>query len=398
MKALIKSFANALSPFSSRLDKVLFLTASASLFLTCVALLLFSNTRPLNLLYYGTFGVAAASTVVLVIKRRDFIPRSTDIAIITFVTIAIVSKAANPSSSFPQVPLVVSAIYLVCSRLFNKGNVSFFLWLLTAAFLVFHIAFLVYYRQPILHARFDVRLGAVFQNENTTGYFLLYGLCLFLWASFHKKWHLFWLLPALASLVFILYTGSRSALIIALIVSFLYLFLLLPRRLWWIAFSLLALSMVGILLVLNLPALSWFAKRIAQASSGKDYSTNERLSLAQEAFQMFLAKPVCGWGYNGMSVYSTRHLFAHNNFLGLASDYGLFGLIAFEFLLFLPFAKLISGIKRGMNKNEKFVLMISLSVFCVQFFYVNSQLKFEYIFLALAAAQLTPIKKDVYFI
>ena len=394
----MKAFKNALAPFSNRLDRGLFLLASGTLFLTFIALLLFSNTYPLNYLYYGTFGIAAIAVIILVIRRRDFAPRYTDIALLTFTAIAIVSKLVNPSSPFPQVPLVVVAIYLICSRLFTRGNVSFFLWLCTAAFVVFLVVFVIYYREPILHARFSERIGSAFQNVNTVGYFFLYGLCLFLWAALRKRWALLWLLPAAACIILILFTGSRSALLISLIVSFCYLFLVLPRKLWWISFVLLIGALVGMVLILNLPALRWLAQRLGQASSGEDYSTNERLALAQEAFQMFLAKPLCGWGYNGMSVYSTRHLFAHNNFLGLASDYGLFGLLAFEFLLFLPVLKLIRKARGGFNKNDKFVIMISLSVFAVQFFYVNSQLKFEYIFLALAATQLTPINKDVYLI
>ena len=163
----------------------------------------------------------------------------------------------------------------------------------------------------------------------------------------------------------------------------------------WVAGLIVALAIVLAIIALQTPFFASVRTRLEKALLGEDWSTIERLTLAKEAGLMFLSKPFFGWGYNGIRAYSTQHLFAHNNFLGLLADFGLFGFLCFESMLILPMIrsrkKLKSG--NGLQHVKDGLFLLLLAVFLIQFFYVNYQLKFEFVFMGLASV-LTPLVPD----
>ena len=252
------------------------------------------------------------------------------------------------------------------------------------AFLIFLIVFVIYYRNNILALDFQARIGNFFQNENTVGYYFVYGFSLCLWFSSKKKFALLWLIPAFADVLMILYTGSRSSLLIVIVLTIVFLFSLFRLKYWWLPTIIMISSAIIIIMLLNIPALSSFSSRISKLLSGDDTSLLERMMLLKEGLFMFVSKPLIGWGYNGMRSVSTGHLFAHNNFVQLLADFGIFGFLLFESLLFLPIIKMIGGVKkRALNEPVFLFLSLIIPLFMIQFFYANYQLKFEYIFLSI---------------
>lgn len=391
MVIMIKDIRDSINHENGRLNKALLIIGYFFFFGFCLSILLFSNNSSLNKIYYGFFALFAIVVIIQSIRKRNFYLKIEDIGLALFLLCVVIAKVVNKGSKFSITPFSVVAIYIVCSRFFNRDNIKANMSILNIAFLCFAAVFIVYYRNQILHFNLSVRIGSYFQNENTVGYFFVYGLSFIFYECFKKKFHLLWLLAGVVYILLIILSGSRSALIISLVMSMCFLLLICGKKYLWLSASLVLLLIIGILLVVSLPIFNDLMKRIAQSISGQDASTNERLQLAQEGFYMFLSKPLSGWGYNGMTSSSTNHLFAHNNIVGLLSDFGLFGFLGFMVAFIFPIVIRIKNYKYCPKNVNNALLLGALAIFIVQFFYVNYQLKFEYVFIALFSVA-SPIK------
>jgi len=78
-------------------------------------------------------------------------------------------------------------------------------------------------------------------------------------------------------------------------------------------------------------------------------SAQEREDLMVRAGTVALAHPLTGIGMGNFHAYSIREKRAHNSFLEIAAELGIFGLIAFLVLIISPFRSL-----RQIERNVKF--------------------------------------------
>ena len=120
---------------------------------------------------------------------------------------------------------------------------------------------------------------------------------------------------------------------------------------------------------------------------GMDYSTANRIDLFFQSIYLFLKKPVFGWGNNVFSIYSSERLFAHNNLTELLCSFGLFGFLPFEYIIVQSYLR----IKKSKLHSDSidYSLLLLICFFLIQFFYVNSQLKFDWIAIAIFASEAT---------
>ncbi len=260
-------------------------------------------------------------------------------------------------------------------------------------FTVFALYFIIFYRSILLEFSIE-RIGDQFDNINTVAYYFLYGFVASITLIKPKKIISFLLIIPSLVFVFLIYrTGSRSALILAIICLLIIPFHMFrdKKRLFpflidfgFIVFGIIA--VIAIERILNVNIFSRLGEFFdALKGDGVDYSSANRIELVFQSFELFLRKPVFGWGNNVFSIYSSERLFAHNNITELLCDFGLFGFIPFEAIIIISLLK----IKRSKKFSEttSFALLLVVSFFGIQFFYVNSQLKFDWVAIAFFASE-----------
>lgn len=274
-------------------------------------------------------------------------------------------------------------------------------FLILLAFAGFAIYFAFYYRNQLFDFSIE-RIGDKFDNLNTVGYYFLFAFVSSLMFINRKKIiTLLLLIPTGVFLFFLYRTGSRSALILAflsLIIFIFYFFrglkIIIP------VIAILCIFGLGVFFAIigekafNISIFSRLGEFFSALNGeGTDYSSANRIELAIQSFQLFLRKPLFGWGNNVFSIYSSERLFAHNNITELLCDYGLFGFLPFESILVFSYYL----IKKSKTKNRSvdYSILLLICVFGIQFFYVNSQLKFDWIAIAFFASEATLCAKDI---
>ena len=386
---MIDAFKLAFSKPTNLFGKILLSISFCSFFLTCVFLMLFSASK-WHILYYFSFSLFALSVAFdFLFFHRDLRVYPFECVALVFLLITVISQQINPLSSFVSTPFSVVLLFLFTFRFCRERTVASVIpYLVFLSFVVFLVAFYVVYARQLISLDFSTRLGDAFDNQNSVGYYFVYGFASTLWVLFHKKWNWLWslLLPFIVLGAFS--TGSRSSLIIIAILAFAFAYFWFGKKhkFVFIGFIIFFLCLTGILL--SLPQFADLLERILASVFGQDTSTIERTQVLREGIIAFLESPLFGWGYNGMRLYSTNHVFSHNNLVGLLSDFGIFGFLSFETMIIIP---AIYAVRNKENKDMFiYVWLILLAVFSIQFFYCNYQRKLEYIFLAFACSR-TPV-------
>lgn len=143
------------------------------------------------------------------------------------------------------------------------------------------------------------------------------------------------------------YTGSRKGLLLVGMISF---FIGIDYLMWQRVKTYSQRFMIIILSLII--ALGFCAKRLSDISNdvmsvqraeallrGEDrWSAQTRYSMIGEGIELWLERPIFGWGGGGFSIKSGFRTYSHNNYVELLSNYGFIGLCLyyiFYFKLFL---------------------------------------------------------------
>lgn len=113
-----------------------------------------------------------------------------------------------------------------------------------------------------------------------------------------------------------------------------------------------------------------------------DASINQRLSYYAASIKIIKSSPLIGIGIGNWKLVSIKYLnnemneyivagFAHNDFLQLASEIGLIGLMCYIMIFYLIFFKLINGVIKDRNYLINLTLLVMLVVY-----FIDSMLNF----------------------
>lgn len=105
-----------------------------------------------------------------------------------------------------------------------------------------------------------------------------------------------------------------------------------------------------------------FARMQTLTTSG---STNTRIGMYREAFEMFKASPLVGVGYSQFRVLSRYGTYAHATYAELIADSGIFGMLIFMYPVLVTGKRLVIGKFSG-NSYYKSVL---LALYAVEIFF-----------------------------
>lgn len=382
---------------SERLIKIL-----DYIFLACIGLFVFTNSvwGEMGAWRFTVYLVTAAMIAVFVIRttmRKEIVFGPSVPLILLFLVANILAWLFNMSAApIPQTPVLCSVMFLFVYLFAKNSDIrldkmvfSFFFGILA-----FALVFIFHYRNELLHFNTELRLGDYFDNINNVAYYLLYGSTASLYLAYKNKKIVHKILFYLAEAIFfflLLSTGSRSALLINVILFFLELYFAFGKKRPAVFLGVTVLvAGLGLLVCFTVPSIQPLAQRYLNAIlsilgvESRESSTAARLTFPLQAIPIFLARPLFGWGRNYASNFVLENVSLHNNFANLLVDSGIMGFIPFEALLVLPIVNSFRQRKRSETAYHKYVLAIlmALGIFLVQFFYPNSQQKTEFLIMA----------------
>lgn len=283
------------------------------------------------------------------------------ISFVLFCVSALFSSLLTGFKSFLSTPLLNTLLIVILYTHFivaNPKERKKCFSVLYLSLIVFAVIYCITYRAEIFSLDFS-RLGSEFGDENDISILLAFGFAFsFFYLFKSKKWYTL-LLNTFFSLAFIglsFTCGSKIAILIVLIVSFIIFAKHFGTKRWYLTILLMAVVIAGLIIVLQLPVFSTLKDRFLNmlyTFVGKQYknlnpdsSTEGRLEMIINGFSLFLRRPLFGYGLNGYHVFSTHHSgWSHNHWSDTLCNYGLIG----TFLYHLPF---VLYLKKSTNKNN----------------------------------------------
>lgn len=306
--------------------------------------------------------------------RLDF----SSICMFLFFVAAFISTAVAKFKNFVMTPVLLHSITVIVYLylLSNKKKTKTFLWIAYLAVAVFASVFLVRYHREIL-ALDSTRLGAAFGDQNDISIFLalgfLFSLFLILFSSdlFLMVFGLFFLcLFSLCGLS----TGSKIFLLLIVVSSIVAIFIRLGTRRWHISLIVVFALLLLAGFVLSLPFATTIRSRLldavatlfsgsAKTASSIDGSTSDRLNMLIASFELFLQRPIFGFGINGfLTNNSFNRAWAHNNLGEFLTDFGLIGTFLFHFGFFSSIYFYIIDRPRRRNNSLPILVLIFFMV------------------------------------
>ncbi len=395
------AFLNRVSN-NEKVKSFLKLFCSICLVLTFVLSLSLESVVPFNYVAIGCAAVFAAATIVYIILYGSFIIDIYIFLLLFFLLIQYISFIANAFASYTRTPTLMCLLSFFVYEFFIQLNKKerdklFNCICLSSLFLI--ILFSIYYFNDIISPNFSNRIGDYFGNQNDVArHFAFVFLCMLIliWKYNKLVFKILFSIIAIYTLYLILLTGSVSNTISALFCLAIFVYLLFPKRKKWLFAVLMAILFVVVLIVINLPAFSYFKTRISNmiysffgfgVSTSIDSSSVYRFCGALYGFKLLFQNPFFGNGYR--SVYRNYFIMSHNNISEIAASFGIFGLIVEELMICLPL------FNKWKDKKIE-VILINIYILIFQLFLVSYNAKIEAILLPMTFC-LSGIKFDSFF-
>lgn len=316
------------------------------------------------------------------------------ISFLLFCFFAVLSSLVNGVFRFSLTPIFLSLIcffiYTYC--LGNKQACSLMIYMAFLGAILFLALFVFRYWDNLIHFDFD-RLGSDFGDENDIGLFMAMGFSVSLYTFLQKK---NWITKVLFFLFACLFlyagasTGSKLFLITSVTVGILSIFLYFGLKKWWVSLLISCSLAVALILLLQLPFLgslkerfdSFFATLFGlknSSAASADYSTLQRFQMFQIGIDMFLRKPLLGYGSSGFANFANfNNGWSHNHFSETLCDFGILG----TFFFHVGFAYAFISYLRSKDKGSLQLPLLFLAFFFLMMFGValNSQKIYAYVF------------------
>lgn len=279
------------------------------------------------------------------------------LSFLLFAVSSLVSSALCGFKAFKTTPIFLSlltfVIYTYSKSIKGSVNLNSFLFSAFIGSVLFLFFFIFKYKRELIHLDFD-RIGSKFGDENDVALFLGFGLlCSFYYGvDFHKDTIIFNVFCLFLVLLFGLCgfsTGSKIFILISFLCFLYFPFAKCGKKKWWLAL-LINICLVAVFFALiNLPFFSTikdrffsfistlFGKSVGQGKTN-ELSTINRMDMFCCGMQMWMRKPIFGWGIWGFATFSGRAGgWSHNNISESFCNFGLIGTFLFHFGFIMSF-------------------------------------------------------------
>jgi hypothetical protein len=265
-------------------------------------------------------------------------------------------------------PVEILAMYFLFSNIVRDGKIRIVYPFVAAG--LFSLGYLLYTEGSLILLG-TMRIGnRMSGNANTVGYnFGIISLFVMWWYCNEKKWYKLMLFAIFAVVVFL--TGSKKALIL-LLMAFILLFGYSSDHAGrWLKLGIGFAAIVYIVFnvqlfydIIGFRVEAMFSTILYGKNSALySYSTDVRLKMIQEGFQIFLKTPIFGGGYNNFYANTTfRYDYSHNNYIELLCTFGLFGTLIYYSKHFSNLVFLLKKVVKSHRTDKDILFPLSLTI------------------------------------
>lgn len=291
-----------------------------------------------------------------------------------FIVASLISSALNLFKAFVFTPIYLSSItfFIYCYLKQTKDQRMF----LTSAFFglcLFAFVFIYHYRSEFLSLHFS-RLGSDFGDENDIAICFSLGFVLAVFNIFKKRNIILLIisiimLPVLGICGFS--TGSKTFVALCVVSSVVFIALFFGKKKWYwsviICGSLLTLGLI----LLSLPMFSSIKHRLLEMFStlfgqsvggarDDDLSTIGRIQMLFDGIELFLRKPLFGFGINGFFAHSSfGYAWSHNHISEILCSFGIVGTVFFHVGFFVSIKSYVK------QKNKELLVPFIICIFFI---------------------------------
>ena len=230
----------------------------------------------------------------------------------------------------------------------NKPIKKVLLLAVYAGLIAFLVYFIVVYRKALLS--FDIgRLGGIFGDENDIAIINCLGATLSFYFLFYNKNLFVKIISGIFAVLFsfcAVTSASKIVIILLFGIVVFFIFKINGKKRWWVSLIIIASIIALGVFLLNLPfassikyrflsMLNVFLSNQISGGSNNDLSTIERLIMFLNGTEMFMRKPLFGFGINGFANYGgINNGWSHNHISEILCNSGIVGTILYH----IPFA------------------------------------------------------------
>lgn len=343
------------------------------------------QTEGQNYAYYFTFfAVIGLTFLVNVLGRPTVSVKLPTIWYGIFIVLCALSSVwalYDPNLSLRYISRMVQVLLVCCCiALYIKTREDFerFTALFTAAVMI--MIFSIFVRTPysMWFLGFFGRIGynnVTGNNINTLAYICVVAVAISFCKAYYYKKRAYYLCTAL-ELLYIVLSSSRKALFVVAFLLFAMLMFYVNKRFYFLRLVLVISAVIGIAIAfLKVPALynaaGFRLEKMIDYVVNNDASADRSLALrkgfGEISAQLFYSHPIIGTGlannaYRIEQIYGLN-VYAHNNYLELASGLGIVGLITYYWY----YIYLLIGLGRRAYRGERlcvsmFLLLVATMV------------------------------------
>lgn len=300
------------------------------------------------------------------------------ISLSLFVFCGIFSSILNGFKNVVFTPLLLNIVSIILYLYLrsNKSLIKPSLFAIYLALSIFVLAFLILYGKDVLKLNFE-RLGNEFGDQNDVSLFLSLAFAMSLFFAFHAKPILFKILVLIiAGLAFVCGASTGSKVFILTVATSIIttIALFFGKKRWYLSLATIAVIVIMGIIMFSLPFMATTKKRLLlfissfvdigyNQSIGVDASSFDRFHLMKSSFQLFLNKPLFGYGINGFqNANGFYNGWSHNNLGEFLCDFGIIGTILFHSPI------IVSLVFYFMNKDNRNNITKRLAVLLIIFF------------------------------
>ena len=335
-------------------------------------------------LYFITWGLSIILLLLIATTFILFNKIRIDLIIISYILFcisALISCAFTGFITFNYTYFLLTffiiAIYEYAKC--NRRMIKILLYSMYFANIAFLFLFCLVYNKAIFDFG-STRLGGFFGDINDIAILNGIGSAFAFYFAFFAKRHYMKIINIVLLLFFslaILSSGSKIAYLFIPIVLFVCIFLKFGLKKIWISFLLVLSVVLIIVLLIFLPPFQFIGEKIISMIgaiiplpgisdvSPTDYSTLNRLNMISVALEMFMRKPLFGFGINGFQYFGglTDGMgWSHNHFAEMLSGTGILG---FAFYNVPIFYCLYSAIKDKKRISTIFLIFYIVSMISI---------------------------------
>lgn len=340
-----------------------------------------------HILSLGTFGIFVGFFALYAVHKGTFHVDAFNACIFVFLILIFISQlwAVYPeyvlssahSNILMEAPQMMMVSIFLASRIRTKDDIDMYikLFLIAVAYMLISIIL----RTPISDYSDGKRIGTVtglWVNSLAKIYVIAMAFIYYIIRGLKgfKKFSL--IVMAGVLILYIFLTGSKNGILMFVAITFLIFFINGNLSGKFNAIICTSMVAVGVLfLIFNVPILydiigyrmEGFFDMIMYGDMSYDSSTETRSQLMGFAWQMFLERPVLGWGFSNVAGYVADQRFfivgySHSNYLELLADLGIVGTFVFYIPHISAFLKLIQVKKKSFIKGMALALLIVILV------------------------------------